>query len=69
MSSKKNHMARSHRSEHLKRSALGNMARRAYIRDSGRTSPGTPLIYRLRAMRQKILANKAEKAEEAGKEI
>jgi len=49
------------------RSALGNMAHRAYIRDSRRRygTPGAGLIYQLQAMRRKILESrkKSEKGE------
>lgn len=60
MSTAANHRKRSHRSERMKRSALGNMSRKSYIRSSGRSygAPGVPLLYRLQAMRRKILESR-----------
>jgi hypothetical protein len=70
MSTAQHHRERSHRSEKMKRSAIGGMARKARIYDSGARygGQGLPLIYKLTAMRQKMLESRQKKTAEAGGE-
>lgn len=65
MSTAANHRKRSHRSERMTRSALGNFSRRARRYDvaSQYGGPGIPLILRLQRMRQKIMAAKTKREE------
>ena len=65
MSTAANHRKRSRRGYHMERSALGNMAHRAYILDTGKRygASGASIIYKLRAMHQKILESRQKPTE------